>query len=221
MGRARKSAAAVAMLAALLGLTLLGTAGSAHAGVSAPARPAAPQAVGAIRYVKNLYTGKCLTVNQQGTANGAKINQYTCVGQTNQQWQFINRQGTFFYELKNVKSGKCLDDPGFSETNGTQLDQWTCTGSWNQWWVENFGRQSNTFEAVEAPSGKYFTWGSRVAVRRTMLRPSSGTRAAPRTRPGISPFRPDGRLLARPGAARPRPGQETPSAETSRAGVPG
>lgn len=158
-GRARKAAAAVAMLAALLGLALLGTAGSARAGVSTGARPAAPQAVGAIRYVKNLYTGKCLTVNQQGTANGEKVNQYTCVGQTNQQWQFINWQQTFFYELKNVKSGKCLDDPGFSETNGTQVDQWTCTGSWNQRWVEDFGRMSNTFEAVQAPSGKYFYLG--------------------------------------------------------------
>jgi hypothetical protein len=33
----------------------------------------------------------------------------------------------------------------------------------------------------------------------------------------MSPFRGDGRLLARLSAARPRPGQETPSAETSRA----
>jgi hypothetical protein len=159
MGRARKSAAAVAMLAALPGLALLGTAGSAHAGVSAPARPAAPQAVGAVRYVKDVLTGKCLTVNQQGTANGEKVNQYTCVGQTNQQWQFINRQGTFFYELKNIHSGKCLDDPGFSQKNGTQVDQWTCNGGWNQWWVEDFANQADSWLAVKPPVGSFLYLG--------------------------------------------------------------
>lgn len=76
-----------------------------------------------------LYGNKCLDVTGGSTANGNKMQIYTCsTGNPNQQFTI---QGT-----KISWSGKneCLDLTGGSLTNGNVVQLWTCNGGGNQVW---------------------------------------------------------------------------------------
>jgi hypothetical protein len=66
--------------------------------------------------------GKCLNIVNNGTANGSKIQLWSCNGGANEEWAIAGQYGALY----NPVSGKCLEDPGFSTKNGTQLDIWTC-----------------------------------------------------------------------------------------------
>ena len=78
---------------------------------------------------------KCLNIVNNGTANGSKIQLWSCNGGANEEWEITG----FLGQLYNPQSGKCLEDPGFSTTNGKQLDIWTCkttnTNTNNQNWL--------------------------------------------------------------------------------------
>jgi hypothetical protein len=74
-------------------------------------------------------TGKCADDNNQSSADGTKIQMWTCNGGANQQWLPVNGM------LVNPVSGRCLDDPAFNTANGTQLDIWDCNGGSNQQWA--------------------------------------------------------------------------------------
>jgi hypothetical protein len=74
--------------------------------------------------------GKCLDIVNRGTANGSKLDLWSCNGGANQQWEIAGEYG----ELYNPVSGKCIDDPYNSKTNGTQLDIWSCNEEpWQAW----------------------------------------------------------------------------------------
>ncbi|MDH6455885.1 MULTISPECIES: RICIN domain-containing protein [unclassified Streptomyces] len=80
----------------------------------------------------NRRSGKVLDVSAGGTADGAKVIQYTSSGSANQQWQFLpNADGSF--RLRARHSGRVLDSSGDS-AQGAQLIQWHDAGSDNQWW---------------------------------------------------------------------------------------
>lgn len=72
---------------------------------------------------------KCLDAYGGGTANGTRVQLYTCHGGANQQWRASG--GT----LVNPASGRCLDVPGFNSANGTQVVLWDCNGGANQRWT--------------------------------------------------------------------------------------
>jgi hypothetical protein len=72
--------------------------------------------------------GKCLDVAGAGTADGTKIQLYTCNGTAAQQWT-VTPNST-------VKSlGKCLDVAGGATANGTKAQLWTCNGTGAQNWA--------------------------------------------------------------------------------------
>jgi hypothetical protein len=74
--------------------------------------------------------GKCVNVVGNGTANGSKLQLWSCNGGANELWEIAGGDG----ELYNPASGKCIDDPYNSEKNGTQLDIWACNGeAWQGW----------------------------------------------------------------------------------------
>ena len=73
--------------------------------------------------------GKCLDVAGGATADGTKIQLYTCNGSTAQAWTVA--AGT----VKAV--GKCLDVAGGATVNGTKAQLWTCNGSAAQTWAAN------------------------------------------------------------------------------------
>jgi hypothetical protein len=82
-------------------------------------------------YIKIRHSGKCLTVHGNSTADGAQIDQYSCVGQANQRWNiFKNGPATWF--IQNVHSGKCADVKGGNGGRRTPIIQWHCHGGLNQ-----------------------------------------------------------------------------------------
>jgi streptogrisin D len=72
-------------------------------------------------------SGKCLDINGSGTADGTKIQIWTCNGTGAQQWT-IGTDGT----LRGL--GKCLDVRFSGTANGTITQLWTCNGSGAQVW---------------------------------------------------------------------------------------
>jgi type 1 glutamine amidotransferase len=76
--------------------------------------------------VKGL-AGKCLDVSGAASADGTKIQLWTCNGSGAQNW---TRTGQTFRAL-----GKCLDVAGGATANGTKAQLWTCNGTGAQNWA--------------------------------------------------------------------------------------
>jgi hypothetical protein len=86
-------------------------------------------------------SSQCIDDNGQSTANGSKIQLWTCNGGANQQWT-VESDGTL------QVYGKCLDITGANYTNGTLTELWQCNGGANQQW------QAQNGELVNPASGK-------------------------------------------------------------------
>jgi hypothetical protein len=76
-------------------------------------------------------SGKCFDVTSSSSANGAKIQQFTCSSAANQRFT-LKDAGSGQYQLVSVSSGKCLDVAGVSTANGAALQQWACGSGANQ-----------------------------------------------------------------------------------------
>ena len=70
---------------------------------------------------------KCLDVNNAGTADGTKVQLYTCNGSNAQRWT-VTPNSTI------RALGKCLDVSGGGSANGTKVQLWTCNGTGAQNW---------------------------------------------------------------------------------------
>ncbi|MFJ9734126.1 arabinofuranosidase catalytic domain-containing protein [Streptomyces sp. NPDC101171] len=68
--------------------------------------------------------GRCLDIEGNATANGAKVELWDCNGVGGQKW--VQRTDG---SLLNPQSGRCLDSPGGATANGTRLQIWDCNGS--------------------------------------------------------------------------------------------
>ncbi|MFI5909916.1 lectin [Dactylosporangium sp. NPDC051541] len=74
--------------------------------------------------------GKCLDVAAAGTANGTRIQLYTCNGGTAQTWT-AGSDGT----LRAL--GKCADVTGGVNADGTKVQLWDCNGNGHQQWTRS------------------------------------------------------------------------------------
>jgi glucose/arabinose dehydrogenase/PKD repeat protein len=72
--------------------------------------------------------GKCADVNAGNTADGTKVQLWTCNSTSAQQWT-LPGDGT----IRGL--GKCLDVSGGGTANGTVTQLWTCNSSGAQQWV--------------------------------------------------------------------------------------
>jgi len=87
---------------------------------------AAPPAQAATGTITGL-GGKCVDVSGASTANGAKIQLWTCNGTSAQSWT-MGTDGT-------VRAlGKCMDVASGATANGTKVQLWDCNGSSAQQW---------------------------------------------------------------------------------------
>ncbi|MEU5896758.1 RICIN domain-containing protein [Streptomyces venezuelae] len=85
--------------------------------------------------LRNINSGKCLTVHGASTAKGAKLDQYTCVGALNQTFTFIPammRQTPLFTQP--LSGAKCVDVQGAGKADNAPVLQWTCNRRQNQAW---------------------------------------------------------------------------------------
>jgi ricin-type beta-trefoil lectin protein len=74
---------------------------------------------------------KCVTVHGWDASERAKIDQWTCLHQSNQQWNFMVN-GSFGDWIKSEFSNKCLD--GGKREKGWKVLQWPCHFGLEQSW---------------------------------------------------------------------------------------
>ncbi|MBB5801804.1 glucose/arabinose dehydrogenase [Saccharothrix ecbatanensis] len=90
--------------------------------------------------------GKCVDVNGGSSADGAKVQLWTCNGQPHQKWTI---SGSTVRTL-----GKCLDVNNGSSADGTIVQLWTCNGSGAQnWSVQSDGTFRNGGKCLDALGG--------------------------------------------------------------------
>ncbi|MFF9340254.1 ThuA domain-containing protein [Streptomyces sp. NPDC014773] len=101
--------------------------------------------------------GKCLDVDNAQTADGTKIQLWTCNGSGAQTWT-VGGDGT-------VKAlGKCLDVSGGGSADGTKIQLWTCNGTGAQKWApqsDGTVRNPQSGKCLDASGG---TWNDGTAV---------------------------------------------------------
>ncbi|AKZ60013.1 putative secreted glycosyl hydrolase [Streptomyces ambofaciens ATCC 23877] len=101
--------------------------------------------------------GKCLDVDNAGTADGTKVQVWTCNGSAAQSWT-VAGDGA----LKAL--GKCLDVSGGGSADGTRVQLWTCNGSGAQRWAaqsDGTVRNPQSGKCLDASGG---TWNDGTAV---------------------------------------------------------
>jgi hypothetical protein len=79
-------------------------------------------------------SGKCLDVTDWSTANGARIQQWTCHGGGNQQWQLQSAPDGYTI-IQSVFSAKVLDVTDWRLDDGAPIQQWDAHGGANQQWL--------------------------------------------------------------------------------------
>jgi len=110
---------------------------AAAVAVAALGVPTAQAATGAITGIG----GKCVDVTGGTSANGTRVQLWTCTGGAAQQWT-AGDDGT----LRAL--GKCLDVSGGSTQNGAKVQMYDCNGTNAQRWTASAG------QLVNAGSGK-------------------------------------------------------------------
>ena len=77
--------------------------------------------------------GKCMDVAAANSADGTRVQLYTCNGTNAQRWT-IGADGAI------RALGKCLDVSGGSTADGARVQLWTCNGTGAQRWTHTAGR---------------------------------------------------------------------------------
>ncbi|MER5307636.1 ThuA domain-containing protein [Streptomyces sp. NPDC002773] len=101
--------------------------------------------------------GKCLDVDNSATADGTKIQLWTCNGTGAQSWT-VAGDGT----MKAL--GKCLDVSGGGSADGTKVQLWTCNGTGAQKWApqaDGTVRNPQSGKCLDASGG---VWNDGTAV---------------------------------------------------------
>ncbi|MEU7393722.1 PQQ-dependent sugar dehydrogenase [Streptomyces albogriseolus] len=101
--------------------------------------------------------GRCLDVDNAGTADGTRVQIYTCNSSAAQRWT-VSGDGT----LRAL--GKCLDVSGGGSLDGTRIQLWTCNGTGAQVWAaqsDGTVRNPQSGKCLDASGG---TWEDRTPV---------------------------------------------------------
>ncbi|WP_372503090.1 ricin-type beta-trefoil lectin domain protein [Streptomyces parvulus] len=101
--------------------------------------------------------GKCLDVDNSMTADGTKVQLWTCNGTGAQQWTRAD-DGT----LRAL--GKCLDVSNGGTADGTRIQLWTCNGTGSQKWApqsDGTVRNPQSAKCLDASGG---TWNDGTPV---------------------------------------------------------
>ncbi|MFD6417892.1 ricin-type beta-trefoil lectin domain protein [Streptomyces sp. NPDC060194] len=101
--------------------------------------------------------GKCLDVDNSGTADGTKIQIWTCNGTAAQYWSLPGDDTVRVL-------GKCLDVSGGGTADGTKVQLWNCNGTGSQKWqaqADGTVRNPQSGKCLDASGG---VWNDGTAV---------------------------------------------------------
>lgn len=100
-------------------------------------------------------TGMYLAPENNGTADGLKVQQKTFSASNEFKWT-VTSLGGGYYKIINVNSGKALDVENVSTVNGANIQMWTYTGGLNQQWqlvqVESTAKKALVITENESPN---------------------------------------------------------------------
>ncbi|MEU6012160.1 RICIN domain-containing protein [Streptomyces sp. NPDC047453] len=151
-------------------LALAATALTAAGGLAAavPAQAAPPAAIaaqgtqaaksgfpGIFQWLPEHFSGPCITAHG-GVRKGAKLDQYRCVGQSNQKW-YIEGPTSIYndYRIHPAKHmNLCVDIPN-NYRKGTQLILWNCNGRTNQLFLFQCGGSRRHCQIWPYPGGHH------------------------------------------------------------------
>ncbi|TDD14258.1 hypothetical protein E1294_38165 [Nonomuraea diastatica] len=172
----------------------------------------APAAGGTYRIVGS-ESGKCLDIKDHSTANGAKLQQWSC-GSATSTWQHFKVVASSGgrVNLASANSTRCLDVPSASTSIGVQIQQWGCgdgTKANQQWTFTNpafglhqiVGVNGLCLGVSSGSNGSPVTQNTcgTSGSQRWAFQPVDGSTPSPTpTDPGTSPNTPDG-FAALPG----------------------
>ncbi|MER6675058.1 ThuA domain-containing protein [Streptomyces sp. NPDC000983] len=101
--------------------------------------------------------GKCLDVDNAGTADGTKVQLWSCNNSAAQTWTISSDNS--------VRAlGKCLDVSGGGSADGTRIQLWTCNNTGAQKWTpqaDGTVRNPQSGKCLDASGG---TWNDGTAV---------------------------------------------------------
>jgi hypothetical protein len=98
------------------------------------------------------HSNLCLSVDGASTDNGARVLQWDCGTQENQQWRLVATSGGY-YQVRAGHSDKCLSVSDRSTHNGAPVIQWECGLQANQQWKLD-QKDNGYFSVVARHSGK-------------------------------------------------------------------
>lgn len=89
--------------------------------------------------VVNNNSGKCLDLNHGTTANGANIDQWTCIGALNEEWAAFVVNGSYMFAPNTVANSNkgwlyVMEVHGAVTANGGNVDLWTSIDATNEEW---------------------------------------------------------------------------------------
>jgi glucosylceramidase len=87
--------------------------------------------------IVNTNSGKCLDDTNGSTANGAALQQWSCTGSTNQQWQLQPTDSGYYKAVSANSSTQVWDVTGGAgaTSDGTPIQLWAYGGGTNQQWL--------------------------------------------------------------------------------------
>lgn len=119
--------------------------------------------------------GKCLDVANGSTADGAKIQLWTCNGTAAQTWRYEN-------ETLIGAGNKCLDVTNGATTSGTRVQLYTCNGTAAQRWtrrgntlVGGSGKCLDVMNNTSADGTPVAIWDCNGGANQSWTLPSSST----------------------------------------------
>jgi lysophospholipase L1-like esterase len=119
-------------------------------------------------------SGLVMDVAAKSTADGAKIQQYTAQGSTNQQFD-VTSLGDGSYSIRPVHSGKSLDVYQKNANDGAELRQWSYSGASNQrWHIDDIGGGVSAITSVFSGKAVEVWQGSTAAGAEIRLSTYSG-----------------------------------------------
>lgn len=98
-----------------------------------PPPPPPPPGTPAYSAIANAASGKCVDAEAGGWNTGARIIQYTCHTQDNQQWSLAAANGA--YRIVGKRIGECITPNNGSAQAGTPMAQLACGAFANQLWT--------------------------------------------------------------------------------------
>ncbi|MGW9452761.1 RICIN domain-containing protein [Streptomyces sp. NPDC055632] len=99
-------------------------------------------------------SGKCADVSDFDSADGARIIQWGCGGDINQQYWFKNVGTSGYVQIMARNSGKCLEASGTATEDGAPVVQKTCGSAKSQHWKVEPTDEAGYSRLVARRSGK-------------------------------------------------------------------